>query len=139
MVELMFVLVIGGMVVGIVARESGQLSDQRAVANARDAVMTTAMIARSEAMHRGRPVFVRVRPTLGIVQVGITSDTILQTVRMADYGVTMEGDHNWVCYTSRGYATPGCTSVRSPEKLVFRRGGETSALAIMPLGQMWRR
>ncbi len=139
MVELLFVLLVIGMIGAMVVRESGQITDQRAVTNARNAVMTTAMVARSEAMQRGRPVFVRVRPDVGLVQVGITADTILQTVRMSDYNVTMEGDHNWVCYTSRGYAAPGCTSVSSAENVGFRRGSQRAALTIMPLGQMWRR
>lgn len=138
MMELLLVLLLSGMAMGVAVRESAQITDQRAVSSARDAVLTTAMIARSEAMQRGRPVFVRVRPDVGLVQVGITADTILQTVRMSDYGVTMVGDHNWVCYTSRGYAMPGCTSIQSVTDVSFRRGSETAGLAILPLGQMRR-
>lgn len=138
MVELLFVILITALILGITMREVGRATDQRAVTNARDAVLTTALVARSTAMERGRPVYLWVRPDSGWVRVGFTTDTLVQNVQMSEYNVTMEGSDVDVCYTSRGYAAPGCTTVGAPTDLAFRRGGRTAALTVMPLGQMRR-
>ena len=137
-VELIFVLFIGAIVMAMATRESGQISDRLAVANARDAVMTTALTARSQAMERGRPIYLWVRPGSGVVSVGVAPDTLVQQVRMSDYNVEMVGNDIDVCYTSKGYAAPGCTTITSAQSLGFQRGTQTARLVVMPLGQMWR-
>lgn len=138
MVELLFVVLISGLVLAVGSREVGQLTDRRAAANARDAVLTTALVARSAAMEMGRPVYVWVRPDSGWVRVGVTSDTLVQEVRMTDYSVAMLGRDMDMCFTSRGYTSPGCTNVTSPQRLGFRRNAQIEGLVVMPLGQMRR-
>ena len=138
MVELLFVLLLGSLILAIGTREAGHLTDRRAAVSARNAVVTTALIAKSTAMERGRPVYLRVRPDSGWVRVGVAADTLVQEVRMSDYGVTMLGNDLDLCYTSRGYAAAGCTTVSSPARVGFRRGGHTEDMVVMPLGQMRR-
>ncbi|MDX1674445.1 MAG: GspH/FimT family pseudopilin [Longimicrobiales bacterium] len=138
-VELMFVLFISAMIVAIATRESSTITDRMAVANARNAVMTTALIARSQAMQQGRPMYLWVRPDSGWVRVGVASDTLVQRVRMSDYNVEMVGNDMDFCYSSKGYAEAGCTSITSPASLGFVRGSQTARIVVMPLGQMWRR
>lgn len=137
-VELMFVIFIVGMIMAIAVRESGGITDRMAVTNARDAVMTTALIARSQAMEQGRPVYLWVRPDSGWVGVGVDTDTLVQTVRTGDSGVEMVGNDMDLCYTSKGYAEPGCTTISSAESLNFQRGSQSTQLVVMPLGQMRR-
>lgn len=136
MIELLFVLILVGVILAVATRETGRLTDQRAATNARDAVVTTALVARSNAMERGRPVYLWVRPDSGWVRVGVDTDTLYQEVRMSDYSVTMLGNELDLCYTPRGYAAAGCSTVSSPVRLGFRRGGQTEQLMVMPLGQM---
>ena len=138
MAELLFVILIGSLVLAVGTRETGRLTNQRAAAAARNAVVTTALVARSTAMERGRPVYLWVRPDSGWVRVGVAADTVVQEVRMSEYGVTMIGNDLDLCYTSRGYAAAGCTTVSSPERVRFRRGGKTEDMVVMPLGQMRR-
>lgn len=136
MVELLFVLLLAGVILAVGSRETGRLSNQWAATSARDAVVTTALVARSSAMERGRPVYLWVRPDSGWVRVGVAMDTLFQEVRMSEYSVTMLGNDLDLCYTPRGYAAAGCSSVSSAVRLGFRRGGQTEELVVMPLGQM---
>lgn len=135
-VELIFVLLMASLLLSIAVRETSGLGNQRAVGNARDAVLMTPHRARAEAMRTGQPVYIWIRPDAGDVDVGTASDTV-QSLRMSDYGVAMEGDTITLCYTSRGYALPGCTTIASTAELVFTRGGSSTGLMVLPLGQMW--
>lgn len=138
LVEMVFVLMISGIIMGVGVRETPRLWNQRAVTNARDAVVSTSHVARAEAMRGGEPVFVWIRPSAGIIRVGTTPTELIDSVVMADYQVTMAGNDLNLCYTARGYAMPGCTSVTKTEAIEFSRGAQTTGLTVLPLGQMWR-
>lgn len=138
LIEMLFVVMLSSIIVGIGVREIPRALNQQAVGSARDAVAATSQMARAEAMRGGRAVFVWVQPGSGRIDVGTSPSELLDSVLMSDYHVTMTGNDLTLCYTSRGYAMPGCTTVTTTEDLSFTRGGHTATLAVLPLGQMWR-
>lgn len=138
LVEMVFVLMISGIVMGIGVRETPQLWDRRSVTSARDAVLATSYTARAEAMRSGRAVYVWIRPDAGVVRVGRSPSELLDSVLMSDYRVTMDGDDLTLCYTARGYAMPACSDVTTTEEISFRRGSQRRDMLVLPLGQMWR-
>lgn len=138
LVEVVFVLMIGGIIMSVGTREYARLSSQLAVGNARDAMIQTAARARSEAMQSGSLIYLQIRPDDGLVEVETSAGDVLYTLDAADYGAELSGDELSVCYTSRGYALPGCTTVSTVETLHFFRGPDSAAVVVMPLGQVRR-
>lgn len=138
LIEMAFVLMIGAIIMGVGSREYSQLANERAVGNARDALILTAYRARSEAMRSGSIVHMRVRPDSGLVRVSTASGQLLHTLDAAAYGTTMVGGPMSVCYTARGYALPGCTSFTDGRAVGFARGADTAAVVVLPLGQVRR-
>lgn len=138
LIEMIFVLMISGIIMGIGVRETPRFFNQRAVVNARNAVAATAHTARAEAMRSGRPIYLWILPDAGVVRIGRSTSELVDSVLMTDYGVTMSGNDLTLCYTARGYASPACTSVTATEEIRFRRRGEHLDLLVLPLGQMWR-
>lgn len=140
MMELLVVILVGSVILAIGTRQFSTISDHMAVSNASKAMVLTASRAQSEAMRSGRLVYMRVRPDLGRVVVD-NSLGDLHTLNMSDYGVTMTGSGFTVCYASRGYALPGCTTDALDSGVIdlgFTRGNATATVAVMPLGQARR-
>lgn len=138
LIEMAFVLMIGAILVGMGGRQYSQLANERAVGNARDALILTAYRARAEAMRSGGLVHMRVRPDSGLVRVSTTAGELLHTLDADDYGARMVGGTMSVCYTARGYALPGCTSFGDSRAVGFARGADTAAVVVLPLGQLRR-
>lgn len=138
LIEMVLVVMIGGMLVGIAAPAYGRIASERAVGNARDAMIHTAYRARSEAMRSGKLVHLKVRPNDGVVWVVDGSGGVLHSLAMADYHAEMVGVSMDICYTARGYALPGCTTVTTGATLAFARGNATATAVVLPLGQVRR-
>jgi len=139
-IELIFVLMLSGIVMAVGVQQYNRVANQRAVGNARDALILTSLRARSEAVRSGQLVHMRVRPDLGLVRVETSDGRVLHTLRSADYRTQMVGSQLSVCYSSRGYALSGCTAGLGAERGVgFVRGRDTAAVSILPLGQVRRR
>lgn len=138
MLELVIVLMISAMAMGMLTQQYARVEQQRAVANARDAMIMTAYRARAEAMQSGRVVYMRVRPDSGLVRVGLSSGEVLHTLRSEEFGTRMVGASLSVCYTARGYALPGCTDFSGEADLEFIRGADTAAVTVASLGQVRR-
>lgn len=137
-VEMVFVLLLSALVIGIGARGYSAVMNRMAVANARDALITTVYRARSEAMRTGRVVRVTVLPDSGAARATTNAGTVLHSMSASDYSASMIGAQLSVCYTSRGYALPGCTNFNGQRAIAFIRGTDTAAVAISPLGQIRR-
>lgn len=135
---MLLVVILGAIVLGVGTEAYGRVAAQRAVANARDAMMLTAFRARSEAVRSGRLIYLNVDPDAGLVEVATSSDSVMDELRAADYGARMVGADASVCYTGRGYALPSCSSGDLPRRIGFVRGNDTSVVVIMPLGQIRR-
>lgn len=138
LLELVIVIMISSMLMGVGARSYSQVSNQRSVGNARDAMVEVGFRARSEAMRSGQTVFMEIRPADDLVQISLPGGEVLHTLNSSEYGADMIGADMTLCYTSRGYALPGCTTVKTVAGLGFVRGLDTASVQIMPLGQVRR-
>lgn len=139
LIELLLVLVMSALVMAIGVRETSGLWHGQAVESAAGAVAAVSLNARSEAVREGVPVYVWIRPAAGMVRMGRSTTDLMDSVVMSDYHVTMTGNDVDLCYTARGYAMPGCTTVGpSPEEIAFTRADHAAVLTVLPLGQMWR-
>ncbi|MEJ2504064.1 MAG: type II secretion system protein [Gemmatimonadota bacterium] len=136
LLELVIVLMVGSMILGVVTREVVHVGNQRAVANVRDEAIRVAYEARSEAQRSGRVVYMRVLPDSNLVRVETSTGEVLRELDSEDFRTDMVGRSASVCYTARGYALPGCTTVQGSHAVEFTRGGEESAVVILPLGQV---
>ena len=136
----MMEVLIGGMVSAMLmslgARQYSKAANQRAVANARDAVVLASARARSEAMRSGALVRLQVAPDSNVVLIRNAADSVLRRVDVSEDGVRMLGTAVSICYAARGYALPGCTSSSATVDVSFVRGGDTAAVVILPLGQV---
>jgi hypothetical protein len=106
------------------------------VAGARDAAIRVAYDARAEALRSGRVVYMFVLPDSNLMRVETSTGQVLQELDSEDFEADMVGRSASVCYTARGYALPGCTTVSSGHPVGFTRGGDSSAVVILPLGQV---
>lgn len=138
MIELLVVLIVGAVVLGVSTRQFSTISNERAVVNAANAVIQTANRARSEAMRSGKIVYLEAVVSTGLVRVD-TASTTLHTLDLNEYGVSMSGTDFTVCYSARGYALPGCTTVDSGVlDVTLARGAASEVIRVMPLGQIRR-
>ena len=137
LMEMLLVVMIGAMLLAMGTRQYNSVSNQRAVANAANAMVLTASEARSEALRTGRLVYMWVRPDSNLVRLGNSSGSI-SLLDAEAYNSDVVGPDLAVCYAARGYALPGCTNVTSSQMISFVRGNDTSAVVVMPLGQVRR-
>lgn len=138
MLEMLLVLVIGGVILAVGTRQYSQISNSRAVGNAANAMVSIANRARSEAMRGGKVVYLRAYMGNDRVEVETATDSLLHEQDMGDDGVEMTGSDISICYAARGYALPGCTGVTSTVTLHFVRGVDTASVQVLPLGQIRR-
>ena len=138
LLEMLIVVLLGGLVLTMGTRQYNGVSNQRAVINAANAMVLTSHRARSEAMRSGRLTYMAVEPDAGVVRVSNGDGDVIHTMDMGTYGGTMSGSEFTVCYAARGYALPGCTDISGTRTVAFVRGVDTTAVAVMPLGQVRR-
>lgn len=138
LLEMLLVVIIGGVILTMGTRQYSGISNRRATINAANAMVLTANRARSEAMRSGRLVYLQVKPDSGLARVGHSLSSILHTFDMDSYGGEMVGTNFTICYAARGYALPGCTTISGNRAVGFTRGNDTTAVVVMPLGQVRR-
>jgi prepilin-type N-terminal cleavage/methylation domain-containing protein len=134
--ELMLVLMIGGIIAGFAARGYAAVANERAAANARAALVRTAFHAQTEARRTGRMVYLNIRPDSGWAWVETSTGQVLHSVDASEYGATMVGAPLRLCYTARGYALPSCTNFSSPATIGYVRAADTSSVVVTALGQV---
>lgn len=137
LVELMFVIVIGAVLVAMMLPAFGEMQARRSARNARDAFMYMAGRARAESIQRGRQIDLRLDPTTGraVVVNPLNNDTIDRLNFTGDYKAavtTSTGALVQICYTPRGYAT--CPSAL--RTATFKTGRDSARVRIRPLGQV---
>ena len=74
LLEMLLVVLIGGVILTMGTRQYSGISNRRAVINAANAMVLTANRARSEAMRSGRLVYLQVRPDSGLARVALRTD-----------------------------------------------------------------
>lgn len=138
MVEIMFALVIGGVLTGIAVSSVAPIMDKQAVQSAQKSFVSMHARARALAIERG---------TTARFHVHMGGDSIWvsqggQLVESMDLhrlkGVTLHSGRSEVnlCMTPRGYADPDCSSMSSSVSVRFTRRTEGAQVMIQPLGQL---
>lgn len=138
-IEILVVLVIGGILAGMALPAFGRAIARRNVENARDALIVMGARARSLAIERGRAVKLGVETAAGRAWIVDGPDTL----QVLDYAGEFEADLRSVrnaallevCFTPRGVGG-ACGDTVLPDTVVFTRGPYTARAAIRVLGQV---
>lgn len=138
-IEILVVLVIGGILAGMALPAFGRAIARRNVENARDALIVMGARARSLAIERGRAVKLGVETAAGRAWIVDGPDTL----QVLDYAGEFEADLRSVrnaallevCFTPRGVGD-ACGGTVLPDTVVFTRGPYTARAAIRVLGQV---
>lgn len=143
MIEVLIVLLIGGIMMAIAIPQSGKFLSKRAAANARDAFVFSAARARAAAVERGDVVVMVVRPAGDSVTV--MSADAADTLHVLDLrGGETKADLLAeavlrVCYMPRGFAHPSCGSGSSLPKAVGFAGKQDTLWSVLnAVGQVQR-
>lgn len=138
-IEILVVLVSGGILAGMALPAFGRAIARRNVENARDALIVMGARARSLAIERGRAVKLGVETAAGRAWIVDGPDTL----QVLDYAGEFEADLRSVrnaallevCFTPRGVGG-ACGGTVLPDTVVFTRGPYTARAAIRVLGQV---
>lgn len=137
--ELVVVIVIGGILATIVGPTIGKVQARMDTQAARDAFMLYASRARSMAIERGAVTTLEVNTATDVVTIRMGA-TVLDTYDFgAQHEVDLTGTSFSVCYSSRGFALSTCTSLAADTDVTFSRAGETAAATMKVLGQVQRK
>lgn len=114
MVELLFVLLIAGILMAVAFPRFNDYMQHRQLVNARSAVMTMAARARSLAVARGDAVKLRLSPTdEKVTVVNFMETDTYETLDLAAGDIRADlvapGDVT-ICYVAGGFADPGCSA-----------------------------
>lgn len=148
LIELVIVLVIGGVLTGVAFSQMGRNAARQEARNARDAFVVLASRARAAAIETGSVVRLEVDLGEGSARVlpGRSGevDPIERKSFSEEHGVQLTaagttGATVIVCYSPRGYAVSCENSVDDDVTLTFRRVDHTFDALIRPLGQVERR
>lgn len=148
LVELLVVIIIGGVLLGIAIPSFTNLTKGRNAQNARDAVVWLAARARGRAIERGEVHLLEIDPPNERAWVvrrntgtPLASDTV-ETVSLADqYATTVSTTANTkitLCYGPRGYAFTCTGSPTSNVDVTFTHIDRTARARVKPLGQIER-
>lgn len=138
LIEMMFVLVIAGVLIGFGIPRVKDAYHRRDVQAARDEVIFMGARARSNAVEKSARTDLFVDVTNGRAYVVEGTDTIDRVDVNDELGVAVSAPKTsyQVCYTARGYADASCGTVTDTALIEFSRAGHTAGLVIWRLGQM---
>lgn len=139
LLELLVVIVIGGILAGIVGPSIGRVQARLDTESARDSFMLYAARARSLAIDRGAVTTLVVNTGTDQVQIRIGADIVDTYDFGANHEVDLTGASFNVCYSSRGFALASCTSLAADTDVTFTRAGETASATMKVLGQVQRK
>lgn len=142
-VELLFVMLIAGVLGALSLPQFARYMSRRNVVNATDSFRLSAARARAAAVERGDVMLVVVRPLQDSIL--IMSADATDTIDVLDYAAgeiqvdVIAGSSLVVCYVPRGYAHPGCGSGNIlPQRVGFSGGTDTAWVTINAVGQVER-
>jgi len=138
-IELLVVLVIGGILMGMALPAFGRAIARRNVENARDALIAMGARARSLAIERGATVKLGVETVAGRAWIADGPDTLQVLDYSGEFNVGLRSARNAalleVCFTPRGVGGR-CGATELPDTLFFTRGAYTARASIRVLGQV---
>lgn len=145
--ELITVLVIGGVLVGITINSFSRVGGRMGVSSARSNFMSLNAQARSFAVERGVVVRLIVDPEANVVRVETGpagAPVVLNRIDLQrEFGVDIQVPAGALspagtlvlCMTPRGIANTACNSFAGATRLTFVRGDREARLDLLPLGQ----
>lgn len=137
-IELVVVIVIGGVLTTFAVKGFGVTSHQTATRQARNVFNGMAARARAQAIETGRTTLL-IADARGDSVLIFANGRIVENVRFAEemeVDIQAEADVTRVCMSPRGYADQDCNSFDRSVKMAFVRGGQSRSLEIHPLGQI---
>jgi prepilin-type N-terminal cleavage/methylation domain-containing protein len=138
LIEVLIVIVVGGILAGIAIKEVGPASGRASVQQARNVFNGMAARARAHAIERGQMTLLVVDAQADSVSI-VAGGDVLETVHFrGGMGIDIRAPaaETRICMTPRGFAEPSCNSFSTAIKMEFVRGTRSSAIEILPLGQM---
>lgn len=139
MVELVFVLMIAGILMAVAFPRISEYMQHRQLVNARSGVMTMAARARSLAVSQGDAVKLRLSPSDGRVTVlNLMETDTVETLNLATGDIRADlvaASDVTICYVAGGFAEPGC-SAALPATIGVRNASGTLELTVNAAGQV---
>jgi prepilin-type N-terminal cleavage/methylation domain-containing protein len=155
LIELLFVIVIGGVLAGVAMSGFGNVRDVMAARSAKTSFMTMHQQARAMAVERGETIFIVVyttqdrivfyTPSGGFFDPVFFRDEFGVDIRTSIGGVTTNFSY-YMCMTPRGYADVNCGSYAAlgyaatmgtnEFDVEFWVGTNSDAVTVLPLGQL---
>jgi prepilin-type N-terminal cleavage/methylation domain-containing protein len=138
LIEVLIVMVVGGILAGIVIKEIGPASSRTSAQQARNVFVGMAARARAHAIERGQMTQLVVDAQADSVSI-VAGDDVLETVHFrAAMGIDIQAADatTRICMSPRGFAEPSCNSFSTTIKMEFVRGTRSRAVEILPLGQI---
>jgi len=138
-IEILVVLVIGGILAGMALPAFGRAIARRNVENARDALVVMGARARSVAIERGTTVQLGVDVTAGRAWIVDGADTLQVLDYSGEFDASLKSVRNpallQVCFTPRGVGG-ACGATVLPDTVIFTRGPYTARAVVRVLGQV---
>jgi Tfp pilus assembly protein FimT len=144
MVEVMFVVVISGMITAIGVPKLRNALRQRAVRAAGNELVLAHSLARSTALRFGRSAQLRIDVTRGRFWVDVDTsgtgvrDTIGVIHSVAEQNMQISSNRAVLCFDARGLAVINATCSAGDALIVLRSQNWTDTVRITPLGKVLR-
>lgn len=143
-VELLLVLVVGGILAGVAMSALGDSHGAVSVRSAQNNFLSLHARARAVAVEQGEVARFIVNRERNLVSVVVGQGDDEEEVRTVDFreafGTELDGDWNELvlCMTPRGFADPGCNSFSGDAEVQIQQGGSLRTVTLRPLGQAAR-
>jgi prepilin-type N-terminal cleavage/methylation domain-containing protein len=138
LIEVLIVIVIGGILTTIAIRELGPTSSRVSARQARNVFSGMAARARAQAIESGQRTILLVDSEGDSVTV-MAGGNVAETVRFrASMGIDIQASEAEIriCMGPRGFADTSCNSFNSTMEVAFVQGAQSRTLEILPLGQI---
>jgi len=138
LIEILVVIVIGGILMSMAVKGFGTTSSSLAVRQARNVYTGMAARARAHAIESGWNTLLVANIPGDSVWIW-ANGRIVENVRFAEeMGVDLRATSATVriCMSPRGYANTNCNSFSSTVKMAFVQGAQSETIEILPLGQI---
>ena len=139
-IEILIVLVIGGILMGMALPAFGRALARRGAQNARDALVTLSARARNLAIERGATVTLGVDVAAGRAWIAQGTDTLDVLDYSGEFDADLTARRNaallQVCFTPRGIGGACSSSTLLPDTVIFKRGAHTARAEVRVLGQV---
>ncbi len=143
LIEVLFVLLISGILGVMMVPQIARYTSQRAASNARDAFILTAARARAAAIQSGDEVQLTIDPANGLVSITDLNGTAVGDALDFNNGVvraSMVGTDGFtICYVPRGFERPGCRVAEDSIIGFASPEGRDTAWARVTIAQVVRR